>query len=372
MTEASRVHADAVGDAIRATAEVLGPWVGQRVGVWPSDRRGRTSPHDPSYLVGVILDGWMGTFRDALGEGNLAQVHRYRDLRNRWAHNDPLDADDAVQARQVAERLLAAIGATYQSAPPAAPQSSTGAEPGHRQARSAEFRSVQWEQRFAPHVAPVNQLVDALIVERPGAWMPYVAAYHGGIDAEIVLLYQDPGPMTVTANGGSGFIGCENDDPTAELLAVCLDDAEVTQRQVIPWNSYPWFLPDQKGVSATRRREGLDPLQRLLALLPAVHTVVTGGAVAHDTWDRLAKANPSLTSSYRALSTFHTSRRGITNGGQQSRQDGIAHVVDTLREAADDDRDEADCGPVLRRCGRLVDRPARGGANDGVQRWLTM
>lgn len=334
MSGGGRAQADAVGDAIRATAEALGPWVGQQVGVWPTDGRGRISPHDPSYLVGVILDDWMGTFRDALGADTLALVHRYRDLRNRWAHNEPLDAGDAIQAQQVAEQLLASIGARCDAALPGPARRSAGSASEHRRARSAEFRQIQWEQRFAADVEPINHLVDALIVERPGSWMPYVAPYHGGIDAEIVLLYQDPGPMTVSTNGGSGFIGCENDDPTAELLARCLDGAGVSQRQVIPWNSYPWFLPDQKGVSASRRREGLDPLQRVLGLLPAAHTIVTGGVVAHDTWDRLTKVNPGLTSSYRHLRTFHTSRRGITNGGQQGREAGIEHVVTTLRDAA--------------------------------------
>jgi len=281
----------------------------------------------------VILDDWMGTFRDALGAETLASVHRYRDLRNRWAHNEPLDAEDATEAQRVAQELLWAIGARYEPGGPTSdPRSDEAAL--HRQARSAEFRRIQWNQRFAASVEPINHLVDALIVERPGAWMPYVAPYHGGIDAEILLLYQDPGPMTVAANGGSGFIGCENDDPTAELLARCLDGAEVSQRQVVPWNSYPWFLPDQKGVSVTRRKEGLGPLQRILAVLPAVHTIVTGGAVAHDTWNRLTKVNPGLTSAYRHLRTFHTSRRGITKGGQQSREAGIEHVVATLRQAA--------------------------------------
>lgn len=334
MSGVGHVHADAVGDAIRETAELLGPWVGGQVGVWPTDRRGRVSPHDPSYLVEVILDNWMATFRAALGEDNLAFVHRYRDLRNRWAHNETLDADDAAQARRVAEQLLAAIGASYEPVPSPPDPLPAGLVSDHRRSRSPEFRRLQWEQRFAARVAPINHLVDALIVERPGSWMPYIAPYHGGVDAEIVLLYQDPGPMTVTANGGSGFIGCENDDRSAGTLARCLDEAGVSQSQVTPWNSYPWFLPDQKGVSVTRRKEGFDPLRRMLALLPKAHTIVTGGAVAHDTWSRLAKVNPSLTSSYRHLRTFHTSGRGITNGGRQLEQEGVDHVVATLRVAS--------------------------------------
>ena len=334
MTHHDRVHADAVGDAIRGTAEALGPWVAHQIGVWPPDRRGRVSPHDPAYLVTVILDQWMGTFRATLGDENLALVHKYRDLRNRWAHNEALDAHDAMEAEGIARRLLSAIGAAYEVSPVEGRSPGVGATPGeHRKARSPEFRREQWDQRFAPHVAPINQLVDALIVERPGSWMPYVAPYHGGTQAEILLLYQDPGPMTSTTNGGSGFIGCENDDPTAELLALCLDQAQIAQAQVTPWNSYPWFVPAQGGVTAGMMNQGIEPLHRLLDLLPGVHVVITGGKVAHETWRRFTSRHREEAARYRHLETFHTSRRGITNGGQQTRAEGVAHVVATLRSA---------------------------------------
>lgn len=118
----------------------------------------------------------------------------------------------------------------------------------------------QWERRFAEHCRPINLLVEELIAEKGGRWMPFVAPYHGGAHAEVLLLFQDPGRMTNQANGGSGFIGCENDDPSAETLALCLDQAGVEQRQVMPWNAYPWYLPEQAGVSAAQRVEGLDAL----------------------------------------------------------------------------------------------------------------
>lgn len=166
--------------------------------------------------------------------------------------------------------------------------------------------------------------------------MPYVAPYYGGIHAKILLLFQDPGRKTNTGHGGSGFIGCENDDPSAQLLAQCLDEAGLRQSDVISWNSYPWFLPDQGGVSVGRREEGLDPLHRLLALLPAVHTVVTHGAVGHDTWERFVARYPGETA-YRHLETFHTSGQGIINGGKQPKAVGKAHVTATLRRAASTD-----------------------------------
>ena len=56
--------------------------------------------------------------------------------------------------------------------------------------------------------------------------------------------------MTSVDHGGSGFLGCENDDPSAQVLGECLDAAGLGARQVTPWNAYPWFLPDQGRVTS--------------------------------------------------------------------------------------------------------------------------
>ncbi|MFP4514281.1 MAG: uracil-DNA glycosylase [Acidimicrobiales bacterium] len=207
----------------------------------------------------------------------------------------------------------------------------------HRRMREPDFRAEQWSRRFDAHVAPINQLVDDLIEEREGSWMPYVAPLHGGVDAEVLLLYQDPGPMTSTELGGSGFLCSEDDDPSAELLADCLDAAGVEPARVVPWNSFPWFRSDQAGLSAAELVAGLDPLHRLLDGLPKVHTVVAHGTVAVESWRRFEKRFPDVAARYRALSTFHTSGRGVTRGGRQSRAEGTEHIIATLRAAVHDE-----------------------------------
>ncbi|MBV6509966.1 MAG: hypothetical protein JJLCMIEE_03084 [Acidimicrobiales bacterium] len=199
--------------------------------------------------------------------------------------------------------------------------------------RSTKFRDEQWRHRFDPYVAPVNELVDRLIEERGGSWMPYIPAYHGGIESEILLLYQDPGKMTAKDFGGSGFLGSENDDPTAQVLAECLDAADLDAKRVTPWNAYPWFLSDQGRLTDRMIKEGLNPLHRLLELIPTAHTIVTGGAKAHHSW-RLFSEQYRDASRWRHIKTFHTSGRGITNGGRQTKVEGIAHVVAAFREAA--------------------------------------
>jgi hypothetical protein len=57
------------------------------------------------------------------------------------------------------------------------------------------------------------------------------------------------------------------------------------------------------------------------------------GSTAHDSWARFSRRYPSTASRYRHLETFHTSGRGITNGGQQTRDEGVRHVIDTYIQA---------------------------------------
>ena len=333
-------HCERIGDSDRARAEEtlrlaaegLGPWMGDRLGVWPSDKRGNVHPHDIAYLIEVILDR-RGTFPELDTPAGRAAIYRLRDARNTWAHFAPLDEATVRSMSSDAATVMRLTGVAPRLEVVVSPHDRPRAASGHRRARAVEFRAQQWEQRFAAHCQPINLLVEELIAEKGGRWMPFVAPYHGGVEAMVLLLFQDPGRMTNQASGGSGFIGCENDDPSAETLAVCLDEAMVTQRQVLPWNAYPWYLPEQAGVSASQRVEGLEALHRLIKLLPSLHTVVSCGAVAHDSWRRFARAHSDVAANIRHLETFHTSGRGITNGGKQTKAKGVAHVVATLTRA---------------------------------------
>lgn len=357
MTEA--VKADLIGNALRVTSAALRPWIEQRVESWPEDFKGRVEPRDPSYLIWVALNYRPVRLHRELDEAGNLLLQDLRHTRNRWAHHIPFDDLDVVRSLDTCRRILLAVGAagaaetiegqiraviahdpgTAVAAPevvatPPVTQTAKPAAGGHRLMRSAAFREEQWLRRFDPHVEPINRLVDDLIAEKAGSWMPYNPPYHGGIEAKILLLYQDPGKMTSTEHGGSGFLGCENDDPSAQVVADCLDAAGIDQRDVISWNAYPWFLPEQDGVSTSMIEQGLDPLRRLLELLPSLHTVVTGGNKAHESWRRFTRRHPEVARRYRHLETFHTSGRGITNGGRQTKADGVAHVIETLTLSA--------------------------------------
>jgi hypothetical protein len=84
-----------------------------------------------------------------------------------------------------------------------------------RRMRDHAYRAEQWRNRYAPHVEPINRLVDELGELRPGARPPYVAPMYRGVHAPMVAILRDPGPKAGGA-AGSGFLSVGNDDQTAE------------------------------------------------------------------------------------------------------------------------------------------------------------
>ena len=79
---------------------------------------------------------------------------------------------------------------------------------------STARQSSQEDGIRLPHVAPINALVDDLRQWGRG-WVPYVAPIYGGVNAQMLSVLRDPGPMTDSAGKGSGFLCLENDDAAA-------------------------------------------------------------------------------------------------------------------------------------------------------------
>jgi len=109
-----------------------------------------------------------------------------------------------------------------------------------RRMADAAFRAAQEADRYAPHVQPVNELVDSLRDDVRG-WMPHVAPLHGGTTARVLSVLRDPGPATQDTVG-SGFLCIENDDPTAERQLQMFTDVGITAADITPWNAYPWYI----------------------------------------------------------------------------------------------------------------------------------
>jgi hypothetical protein len=198
--------------------------------------------------------------------------------------------------------------------------------------RNAEpaFCAEQIAHRYDPHIEPVNRLVDALSTD--ARWMPYVSPLYGGVNATILFLFQDPGPATEDGPG-SGLLSPENDDPSAELFSNCLAEAGLSYADVITWNAYPWFIPSQVAPNASMLVEGVEPLAALIDVLGSLRAVCLCGRKAEQSWARYAKAHPGAASRLVAVDSLHPSRRGITRGGQQTREAGIAQLIESMRLA---------------------------------------
>jgi predicted AAA+ superfamily ATPase len=66
---------------------------------------------DAAGLLKVMWDSWNEVFRKPLGHAERSLVSELRDVRNKWAHQEPFSSDDAYRALDSAGRLLSAVSA---------------------------------------------------------------------------------------------------------------------------------------------------------------------------------------------------------------------------------------------------------------------
>jgi len=67
---------------------------------------------DVAVLLGVMWNQWQIVFRKTLGQAERSIVSELRDVRNKWAHQNPFSGDDAYRALDSVSRLLTAVSAS--------------------------------------------------------------------------------------------------------------------------------------------------------------------------------------------------------------------------------------------------------------------
>jgi hypothetical protein len=96
---------------------LLGPqWssqISERFGL----RRGRDGAidWDTQALLKAVGDNWQEVFKHVLGHAERSYVGELRDVRNRWAHEQPFTSDDTDRALDTMKRLLDAVSAGAQA-----------------------------------------------------------------------------------------------------------------------------------------------------------------------------------------------------------------------------------------------------------------
>lgn len=197
-----------------------------------------------------------------------------------------------------------------------------------------------------PTAAPLTAWVEDLIANRANAGLlaeiPMADPADAGVEAEVLLLLEAPGPMTNAKNAraGSGFISSDNNDVTAENLWRARQAAGLTDRTIL-WNIVPWYLgPASKKPTVTDLREGAASLRKLISMLPELHTVVTLGHFPRRGWARFGR--PGIGLGIRTIESWHPSPLAMNQPGKRE------HLHSALARAARDwRRDGADDREIL-------------------------
>ena len=66
---------------------------------------------DAAGLLKLMWEAWHDVFRKTLGQAERTLVSELRDVRNRWAHQNPFSTDDTYRALDSISRLLSAVSA---------------------------------------------------------------------------------------------------------------------------------------------------------------------------------------------------------------------------------------------------------------------
>ncbi len=73
--------------------------------------KGKAPQWDAASLLAVLWNQWNAIFRKTLGQAERTLVSELRDVRNKWAHQNPFSSDDADRALDSMTRLLSAVSA---------------------------------------------------------------------------------------------------------------------------------------------------------------------------------------------------------------------------------------------------------------------
>lgn len=203
-----------------------------------------------------------------------------------------------------------------------------------RRMRDRAYRAEQWRDRYASHIEPVNRLVEELGAQAAAGRPPYVAPMYRGVHAVALAILRDPGPKAGGAQG-SGFLSVENDDQTAERQCGFFAETGLDPADVVPWNAYPWYI--NQAPSKAQLAEGVEPLHRLIALMPGLRVVLLAGKDAQAAWRLFCRSHGALVRSrgIEALSTYHPSRQALQHPDPAERARREDHIRATLRRAAE-------------------------------------
>ncbi len=167
--------------------------------------------------------------------------------------------------------------------------------------------AARLSQLHEPHIWPLTRFVETLRTEAgPSAAVPYFDPWDGGVEAEVLMLFEAPGPKAVK----SGFISRNNPDETARNFFELSMEAGLERKVTVLWNAVPWYIGSGTKIRAATTADlatGLRPLPQLLKLLPKVQTIVLVGKKAEKASSQLSPVQ------YKLFSCPHPSPMFVNN-----------------------------------------------------------
>ena len=150
------------------------------------------------------------------------------------------------------------------------------------------------KQTHDSHIAPLTHFVDNLRADRgPDAAIPYFDPWDGGVEAELLLLLEAPGPKALR----TGFVSRDNPDETAKNLFEATNMAGLERQRTVIWNVVPWYIGNGKTIRQANTadiNQGARDLRDLIELLPELRAVVMLGKKAQRAETLLKEMLPAL------------------------------------------------------------------------------
>lgn len=204
-----------------------------------------------------------------------------------------------------------------------------------RKMNDPEFRNSQESGLWAEHVAPLNSLVQDLRADAPAGTgtLPFFAPLHGGTDATILCLMPAP-ELAHRAETGEDIVCAEDDNAAAEALATLLDEAGIDAKEVVLWHAYPWYRAAGASgrLTGAEQNAGVDPMGKLLRLVPNLRAVILMGKGPEEFWAKVAKKSPQAVSRITAIPSFSPAPLSLS-GTTAQRAERIARRSEAMREA---------------------------------------
>jgi hypothetical protein len=150
-----------------------------------------------------------------------------------------------------------------------------------RTMRHAVVRERRKAMLDLPHIIQLKTFAEKL--RRPGVEVPDFDPLDGGVHAQVLFLFEKPGPMTADRGRrrclGSGFISRDNDDPTAEATFNFMHQAAIPRERTILWYVIPWWNGTH-AVTGSELQDGVSRMNELINLLARLRVIVLVGEKA--------------------------------------------------------------------------------------------